>query len=334
MARLKRSDCASAGITRRRAGKGFVYLDAKGERIADRDVIERIKGLVIPPAWEDVWICPLEHGHIQATGYDDAGRKQYLYHEKWTETRSARKFESMLDFAGKLPRLRRAVDRDLIDEPTRECAIACGVRLIDIGHFRIGSERYAEENETFGAATITREHVSLGAHADEIVFEYLGKGSLERTVTIRDAQVRRLAEILLRRRSGPEDFLVYREGRKWVDVKSDDINAYIRDHAGEGFSAKDFRTWNGTVLAAIALSRDDVPEAAKGRDRRIKRAVDEVAEELGNTPAVARGSYIDPRLLDLYRNGQTIEKPGRTGVRWSRKGLSSVERKVRNLLGE
>lgn len=335
MARLKRADCSSPGITRRRAGKGFVYLDEAGKRIADRDAIERIKGLVIPPAWKEVWICPRDNGHIQATGIDGAGRKQYLYHEKWSADRSARKFDSMLEFAARLPKLRRAVDDDLDpEEPSRESALACGIRLMDLGHFRIGSEQYAEQNETYGVATIRKEHVTLGAADDEVVFEYAAKGSLERSVALEDAQVRRFTERLLRRRGGPGDFLVYKDGRRWADVSSDDLNRYIQTHAGEGFSAKDFRTWNGTVIAALALSVGDLPTTARGRDRRIKDAVAEVADELGNTPAVARGSYIDPRLLDLYRNGQTIGLKSRNAKRWSRRGLSTVEKRVLELLAD
>lgn len=331
MARLKRADCNSPGITRRRAGKGFLYLDENGERIADRDVVERIKGLVIPPAWDEVWICPKENGHIQATGFDDAGRKQYLYHAKWSESRSSRKFREMLDFANRLPGLRRAVDADLDpSDPGRPSVLACGVRLMDLGHFRIGSERYAAENETYGVATILRKHVSPGERSDEVLFDYVAKGSLERSISIRDEKIREISELLLRRRSGPDDFLAYKEGRRWLDVTTDDLNGYIKSHAGEQFSAKDFRTWNGTVLAAVALADGEMPASARGRDRRIKQAVDRVAEELGNTPAVARSSYIDPRLLDLFRNGHTISATSRGRV--ATKGLSAVEKQVLELL--
>ncbi len=333
MARLKRSDCSSPGITRRRAGKGFVYLDEAGERIADRDLIERIKGLVIPPAWTDVWICPRDNGHIQATGVDDAGRKQYLYHQKWTETRAARKFESMLDFADRLAPLRRAVVRDLDPDDTgRRSVLACGIRLIDLGYFRVGGDQYAAENETYGVATIQRDHVSMGEHPDEVLFEYIGKGSLEKSVAIRDKACRGLTEKLLRRRSGPDDFLVFRDGKDWVDVSADDLNAYLKENTDDRFSVKDFRTWHGTVLAAVALAKSGMPETARRRDRAIREAVESVAEELGNTPAVARSSYIDPRLFDLYRNGQMIEAGGTNGRR-SLRSLSTGEKSVRELLG-
>jgi DNA topoisomerase IB len=332
--RLRRSDCNRPGITRRRAGRGFVYLDEDGERIDDRDQIERIKGLVIPPAWSEVWICPDDNGHIQATGIDDAGRKQYLYHERWHESRAARKFETMLDFAGLLPRLRRAVARDLDPaDAERKSVLACGVRLIDLGHFRVGGERYAAENDTFGVATIRREHVSLTGDPDRILFEFSGKGAIEHLVSIHDSKVVGLSRKLLRRRSGPDDFLVYRDGRSWIDVTADDVNSYIKENTDERFSAKDFRTWNGTVLAAVALAATDLSDSRRGRDRAIKSAVDQVADELGNTPAVARSSYVDPRLFDLYRSGQPIATSGRLSRRRSLRGLSSAERRVRELLG-
>ncbi len=310
-----------------------MYLDADGARIADQDVIERIKGLVIPPAWTGVWICPRENGHIQATGYDDAGRKQYLYHSRWSESRSARKFETMLDFAQQLPRLRRAVARDLDPENlAMNSVLACGVRLIDLGNFRVGGEQYAAENETYGVATIQKQHVTLGKSPDEIRFEYTGKGSLEHLVLIRDESIRALARRLLRRRSGPEDFLVFREERRWVDVTADHLNSYIKENTDERFSAKDFRTWRGTVLAAASLAGSEIPTSARGRDRSIRKAVETVAEELGNTPAVARSSYVDPRVFDLYRSGQVIAGSGRGTGRKARKGLSSTEQAVRALL--
>ena len=207
--RLKRSDCSGDGIARRRAGRGFVYVDASGDRIRDETLVTRIKDLAIPPAWQKVWICPDANGHIQATGVDDAGRKQYLYHEQWTSRRSAEKFDSMLRFSAILPRLRRAVSHDLDeDEPVRARVLACAVRLIDLGHFRVGGEQYAEENSTFGVATILRSQVRLAGESDQIEFSYPAKGSQERNLTIRDRQVRKLSETLKRRRAGPEDFLV------------------------------------------------------------------------------------------------------------------------------
>lgn len=330
--RLKRSDCSGEGILRRRAGKGFTYVDSGGERVTDPRVVGRIKELAIPPAWKEVWICPAENGHIQATGIDDAGRKQYLYHDLWSQKASSKKFDEMLAFSRKLPALRKAVSLDIDpDELSRECALACAVRLMDLGFFRIGSEQYAEENETFGMATIRKDHVSL-VDDDGVRFEYSAKGSQERVQIVRDPEVRKVSEKLLRRRSGPEDFLAYKHGRRWVDVKSGDINGYIQEHAGERFSAKDFRTWNGTVLAAVELGVTEMPDSKRGRERRIREAIGEVSDLLGNTPAVCRASYIDPRVLDRYRNGHRIDVPKSWRVGAAPRTRATIERRVRDLI--
>lgn len=331
--RLRRSDCAGEGFTRRRAGKGFVYLDESGEMIRDEELLERIRSLAIPPAWEDVWICPSGKGHIQATGIDDAGRKQYLYHEHWTARRAAEKFDSMVAFAAKLPALRRRVGRDIAGgDVGRDAVLACAVRLMDLGHFRIGGEQYAEENETFGVATILRDQVALPRGTQTVEFSYPAKGSLDRRVLLRDPEIRAVSEKLKRRRAGPDDFLAYRSGRRWVDLKSHEINEYIQETVGEGHSAKDFRTWNGTVYAATYLATaGPPPSSSSAREKVIREAVRAVAEELGNTPAVARSSYIDPRLFDRYRDGKSVDAGKRPG-RPARRGLSRAERAVLDLL--
>lgn len=330
--RLRRSDCAGKGITRRRAGKGFTYVDSEGDRVTDPETIERIKALAIPPAWQDVWICPAVNGHIQATGFDDAGRKQYRYHDFWNQRASARKFDEMIEFSRKLPALRKAVSTDLdSDEITRESALACAVKLMDLGFFRIGSEQYAEENETYGVATILKSHVSLVGD-EGVRFDYTAKGSIDRVQDVEDPEVRSIAEKLLRRRSGPDDFLAFKEGGRWVDVKSTDVNAYIQEYTDERFSAKDFRTWNGTVLAAVELGATELPESKRGRDRKIKEAVAGVAEMLGNTPAVARNSYIDPRVLDRFRNGHQIDVPSGWEVGSSPRTRATIEKRVRELI--
>jgi DNA topoisomerase I len=306
--RLRRSDCSGSGIERRGHGRGFVYRDAGGERIEDEETMARIRELGIPPAWRDVWICPDPLGHIQATGLDAAGRKQYLYHQRWQLQAAARKFESMREFAVALPRLRRAVKRDLDREGMpRERALACAVRLLDLGFFRIGGEEYAEANESFGVATILREHVSIGD--GEVVFDFPAKSGQRRVQSIRDPEIQRVIEAMRRRRSGPEDLLVFREDGSWRDLRSEEVNAYLREKAGEGFSAKDFRTWHGTVLAAVELAREGPPESRGAAERAIRAAVKRVAERLGNTPAVCRSSYIDPKLLDRFRDGLTIRLP-------------------------
>jgi DNA topoisomerase IB len=330
--RLKRSDCSGSGIERRGHGRGFVYRDGGGERIEDEDALARIRELAIPPAWTDVWICPDPLGHIQATGIDAAGRKQYLYHERWQRQAAARKFESMREFAAALPRLRRAVKKDLEgDGVPRDRALACAVRLLDLGFFRIGGEEYAESNESYGVATILREHVSV--NDGEVVFDFPAKSGQRRVQSIRDAQVRRAIEAMRRRRSGPEDLLVFHEDDGWHDVRSEDVNAYLREKTGEGFSAKDFRTWHGTVLAAVELAVEGPPKSKGGAERAIRAAVKRVAGSLGNTPAVARSSYIDPRLLDRFRDGATIRLPRpSTGKTIDAKRRARIERAVLSLL--
>jgi DNA topoisomerase I len=303
--RLRRSDVCAPGIARRRAGRGFVYLDADGERVTDSEVLARIHDLVIPPAWRDVWICPYPGGHIQATGVDVKGRKQYLYHPKWRERRDQEKFDEMIRFARALPALRERVAADLEhDEMSRERVLAAAVRLLDIGFFRIGSEDYAVENESYGLATMRREHVSL---RDEfIVFDYPSKAGRQRVQRVVDAELRAIVERLKRRRGGGEELLAYKRAGRWRDVKSSDINAYIKEATGEDFSAKDFRTWGATVFAAVALAVSPARETTTARRRAVTRAVKEVAQQIGNTPAVARASYIDPRVIDRYLDGLVI----------------------------
>ncbi|HET8592580.1 MAG TPA: DNA topoisomerase IB, partial [Solirubrobacterales bacterium] len=296
------------GITRRRRGRGFEYLGEDGGRNIDEEVIERIRALAIPPGWEDVWICPDPHGHIQATGVDARGRKQYRYHDRWRERRDREKFELMLDFARSLPALRERVERDLRRRRvSRERVLACAIRLLDRGFFRIGSEDYAAENETYGVATMRKRHVTVRDRG--VVFDYEGKGGKRRVQVVGDRAVTRLVRTLRGRRGGGHELLAYRDGRNWRDVRSEDINAYIKEAVGEGHSAKSFRTWNATVLAAVLLAaeareRDVVTKAARNRAKRA--AVRRTAQFLGNTPAVCRASYIDPRVFDRFDGGLTV----------------------------
>jgi DNA topoisomerase I len=329
--RLRRADCASPGIRRRRRGRGFSFEDASAEVIEDEETLERIRQLAIPPAWKEVWICPDPFGHIQATGYDEAGRKQYLYHERWQQRQAERKFELIREFAQRLPRLRRAVTADLRRQGMpRERALACGIRLLDLGFFRVGGESYAEENESFGLATVRRDHVTL--NGNEVVFDFPAKSGQRRVQSIRDAATRRALEAMYRRRSGPEDLLAYRAGSEWVDVRSDDINAYIQEKIGDRFSAKDFRTWHGTVLAAIELAGEGPPRSKAAAKRAITRAIGHVSEALGNTPAVCRASYIDPRVIDRYRDGVTIRPPVSGNGRLTAKARMKIEREVIELV--
>jgi DNA topoisomerase I len=304
--RLRRSDCSGPGILRRRRGRGFEYLGADGERIDDPEILERIRELVIPPAWQEVWICPYPFGHIQAVGTDAAGRRQYLYHARWRARRDQEKFDDMVRFARALPRLRRTAARHLAQRGlTRERVLACSVRLLDRGFFRIGKEDYAAENRTYGLATMQKRHVRLEGNG-LLVFDYVAKSGKERVQSVVDPQVYAVVKKLKERRGGRE-LLAYRDGRTWVDVRSDHINDYIKDLTGEDFSAKDFRTWHGTVLAAVALAVSGRAAGSKAaRARAISRAVEEVAHYLGNTPTVCRASYVDPRVFDCYRDGVTI----------------------------
>jgi DNA topoisomerase I len=307
VARLRRVNCSGPGITRRRRGRGFQYLDDEGHPIEDPEVLARIRELAIPPAWREVWICPYPMGHIQATGTDAAGRKQYRYHDRWRERRDRAKFDSMCDFARALPRLRDQATHDIrLPGMPRERALGCAVRLLDRGFFRIGSEGYAEENETYGLATLHKKHVSLGADGS-VHFDYEAKGGKRRRQRVIDPDVHEVVDLLKRRRGGGPELLAYKERGRWVDVKSADINAYVKEAAGGDFTAKDFRTWNATVIAAVALAVSG-PAAAGSRSsaRAVRRAVDEVARYLGNTPAVCRASYIDPRIFDRYDGGLTI----------------------------
>ncbi len=289
-----------------RRGRGFSYHDAAGRPIHDTEVIDRVRGLAIPPAWKDVWICTDELGHLQATGIDAAGRKQYLYHPRWRERRDREKFARMERFARSLPQLREQLEVDIAgEEPTRERVLAGAVRLLDVGLFRVGSEAYAEDDHGVGLATVRKDHVTLRGEA--VVFDYPAKGGIQRVQVIEDPLSGELVRQLRRRRGGPPQLLAYRERRRWVGLRSSDINDYLKRHLGEEFSAKDFRTWNATVLAAVSVGADAPSAATKtARKRAIDRAVRGVSEMLGNTPAVARRSYIDPRVFDRYLSGWTI----------------------------
>jgi DNA topoisomerase I len=308
MPRLRRSDSSTPGIRRVRRGRGFSYVDdTTGERITDAETLRRIRELVIPPAWRDVWICPWPNGHIQAVGTDARGRKQYRYHDHWRELRDREKFDRMLEFARALPRLREVTDRHLRRrEPARDRVLAGAVRLLDRGFFRIGGENYAEENDTYGLATMQKRHVRLEAD-NVIVFDYVAKGGQPRVQSVVDPQVYRLVDELKRRRGGGTDLLAYRDRGRWRDVLSSDVNEYIKKVAGEQFTAKDFRTWTATVLAAVGVAVSGRAAAsATARKRAVARAVQEVAHYLGNTPAVCRASYIDPRVFDRFAAGETV----------------------------
>ena len=307
--RLRRADCSSPGLTRRKHGKGFTYLDSDGQRVTDPEDIERIAELGIPPAWKDVWICADTLGHLQATGVDAAGRKQYLYHSQWRTRRDSEKFDDMTRFARALPQLREHVDGQLngTEELTRERVLACAVRLLDRGFFRVGSEQYAAENESYGLATMRKEHVTLDPEHCGMVFDYTAKSGKRRIQGVVDPAAFDVVAALKRRRGGGPELLAFKNGRSWSDVRSPDINEYLKEATGDDFSAKDFRTWAATMLAAIGLAvAGDAASTKTGRKRAVTRAVKEVSHYLGNTPAVCRASYIDPRVIDAYNGGLVI----------------------------
>jgi DNA topoisomerase-1 len=308
MSRVHRVEPTAIGWTRRRRGKGFSYVDVSGRLIDDTAALARIRSLAIPPAWCDVWICPDPWGHIQATGSDAAGRRQYLYHSRWREWRDRLKFRRMHDFARVLPVVRETVARHLeLPGLPRHKALATAIRLLDRGYFRIGSESYAERNGSYGLATLRKEHVKIDD--DGLRFDFPAKGGRRRVLVVRDAQIEPVLRELKARRSGGPELLAYHDDDGWRDVRSADVNEYLKEVTGGRFTAKDFRTWHATVLAAIALSaRADVRSSASASARRrsMSAAVKEVAEFLGNTPTVCRQSYVDPRVLDRYFEGTTI----------------------------
>lgn len=315
MTRLRRTSPDQPGWTRRRAGRGFVYLDEHGRRLGPEEV-QRVKDLVIPPAWTDVWITPHPNGHLQAVGTDDAGRRQYLYHPQWRARRDAEKFDRVLLFGEALGRAREQVLADLgRDGMPLERACACAVRLLDIGYFRIGNDVYADANGSFGLTTLQRQHVRR--RQDRLVFAFTGKSGVEHRIEIDDAMVSEAIDVMRRRRGADGRLLAYREGRGWRAMLPELVNEYVRAVTGVEATAKDFRTWHATVLAAAALAEglDDLERssAAKGRAtsrtarrRLVTAAMKEVSQFLGNTPALARSSYVDPRVVSAFEEGRTI----------------------------
>ena len=307
VARLRRSDCSGPGIARRHRGRGFSYAHSDGTPVTDQETRDRIRALAVPPAWTEVWICPWPNGHIQAVGTDAAGRRQYRYHDQWRVDRDKEKFDRTVDFATGLPRLRARVVRDLGGEGLgRSRVLAAIIRLLDVGLFRIGGEEYADQHETFGVASLRKDHVNL--RKDVMVFKYEAKGSIERVVEIRDGPTRKVVAALHRRRTGGPNLFAYKQDRRWVEIHAHDVNDYIKETVGDRFSAKDFRTWSGTVLAAAALAEIEPRSESRARRRAVTEAVAKVAEHLGNTPAVSRSAYIDPRVVERFEQGETIEE--------------------------
>lgn len=312
--RLRRSVLSKPGIARKRRGKGFAYYGPDGELLTDGQTLQRIKDLVIPPAWQQVWIAPYPNAHIQAVGTDAAGRRQYLYHQAWQQERAEEKFDRVLDLSKELPALRRRIAEDLGGRGlTRDRVLALALHLLDLGYFRAGGEQYADDNDSYGIATLRCEHVTV--RRDAVAFDYPAKSGVRRTLEIDDPEVVRAVRSLTRRKPASERFLVCRNGSGWEEIRADDLNARFKELVGNDYSVKDLRTWHGTVLAAAAFADADPPVSQRVTKRVEAAVMREVAEELGNTAAVARGSYVDPRVVAGYERGATIAAAARRARR-------------------
>lgn len=302
--RLRKSTVGGPGFRRTRRGHGFSYVDAERDCV-DAESLARIEALVIPPAWKKVWICPYPNGHIQAVGTDAAGRRQYIYHEQWQAERSEEKYDRALSLAKQLPDWRLHLLTDLRSRGLgRDRVLALAQHLIDQGYFRAGGEEYAQENGSFGLATLRRDHVRL--RRDSVEFDYPAKSGVRRTISLADPLVIKVVGSLLRAGTKIPRLLVYRTSDGWSEVRADDLNTRFRELVGEEFTVKDLRTWHGTLLAAEAFAIAREPTSKTARRREEAAVMRAVAEELGNTPAVARSSYVDPRVVTAYEQGVTI----------------------------
>ena len=306
---LTRSDPHGPGIVRERSSGGFRYCDLSGAEVTNPETLHRISALGIPPAWKDVWISPDPLGHIQATGVDSRGRTQYRYHQVWREQRDAQKFEHMLRFADALPALRSTTVRDLGGRHLdRERVTATAVRLIDLGLFRIGGEKYAELDHHYGVTTLRKNDVTVIRGG--VAFDYIAKEGKRRTITVTDNAVRSVVRALVSSDSTFESLFCFQDREVWRPLRSHEVSSYIATGAGGHFTAKEFRTWNATVLMALLLANADPAPTARSRKSAVTAAVRGVADWLGDTPAVARASYIDPRVISRYTSdGQLTAIP-------------------------
>jgi DNA topoisomerase I len=311
----------SPGFSRQRNGKGFHYLNSRGKELRDPRELRRIKSLVIPPAWRDVWICPIANGHLQATGRDARGRKQHRYHPRWREVRDETKYNRVLEFAKRLPKIRHRVARDLkLPGLPREKVLATIVRLLEISLIRVGNGEYARDNNSYGLTTMKDHHAKI--RGGKVIFDFRGKGGKSHTIEIHEP---RLAKIVKRCQDlpGQELFQYNDEEGRLQDVRSEDVNAYLHEIAGTDFTAKDFRTWSGTVLAARALRELQKFETKAQAKKNLVRAIENVAQRLGNTVAVCRKCYIHPALLDSYLDGSML-----SGSALSGRSHASTERPI------
>lgn len=321
MPRLRRADPAKPGWARKRRGRGFSYVDEQG-RPLPRDGVERCKALVIPPAWQEVWICPWPNGHIQAVGTDDAGRKQYIYHSRWRERRDREKFDRVLEFGSSLPTARRRAARHLaLAGMPRERTLAVAFRILDLGGLRIGSEDYAQANGSYGLATLRCDHVTTTGGV--VRLDFVGKSGKDHMVELDDQQLLTAVRALRRGRCEDDELLAWREGTMWHDVTSTDINSYLSEIGVQG-TAKDFRTWQAGLRALATLSTTEISDPK----RAVAQAIRDASDHLGNTPAIARTSYVDPRLVQAYLNGERLpEANGESLQNWEPALLELLEQR-------
>ncbi|MFF8770378.1 DNA topoisomerase IB [Kitasatospora sp. NPDC015120] len=337
MTRLITSDPHARGLRRERRGRGFGYRDVDGSPLRDAAALARVKALAVPPAWTDVWICPHPRGHLQAVGTDAAGRRQYLYHPEFRARRDEAKHEHVLAVAPALPGLRLLVEEDLARRGLcAERVLGCAVRLLDLGFFRIGAPGYERANGSYGLTTLLRGQVTV--RGDRVRFAYRAKSGRARDITLEDHRVAQTVRALQRRADPGPRLLAFRQGGDWVEADAVRLTGYLRERSGTDLSAKDFRTWHATVLAAVglAVSWPAAGHSPAARRRAAARVVREVADRLGDTPAVCRASYLDPRLFELYDRGVTIAPALRGLAPGEGRGLpgtgEDVERAVIELL--
>ena len=321
------------GISREGHGKNFRYREASGKFVRDKETLSRIKSLVIPPAWTEVWICPVANGHLQATGRDDRKRKQFRYHPRWREIRDETKYARMIAFAKGLPKIRRRIRKDMtLPGLVRDKVLATVVRLLEVSLIRVGNDEYARDNNSFGLTTMRNKHVDVNGSA--LRFHFRGKAGKWHDVDVRD---RRLAKIVghCQDLPGQELFQFVDDAGEPHDVRSEDVNDYLREISGQDFTAKDFRTWAGTVLAAIALREFESFDTKAQAKKNVVAAIESVAEKLGNTPAVCKKCYIHPHVLDSYLEGtlaEILKRRAEKEVVGLPRGLPAEEASVLRLL--
>jgi DNA topoisomerase-1 len=332
-ANLRYVSDVAPGIRRRRAGKYFSYLSPDGQVLRDKQALARIRSLAIPPAWTDVWICPFANGHLQATGRDAKGRKQYRYHPRWREVRDENKYGRMIAFGRALPRIRDHLRQDL-SRPglPREKVLAAVVRLLETTLIRVGNEEYAKANRSFGLTTMRDRHVEI--NGSNVRFQFAGKGGKKHEIDLND---RRLARVVQRCRDipGQELFQYFDDDDERRSIDSSEVNQYLRDISGEEFTAKDFRTWSGTVLAAYALHELEAFDSETQAKKNVLRAIESVAESLGNTAAICRKCYVHPEVIDSYLDGslvQVLKQRAEAELSDSLRGLEPEEAAVLALL--